>query len=272
MRRTPAGWLAMFALAAIVAVGCGPSQEEQMAETRQAEMDVLREAKAALDAKRQELADALAEMNAAGESSDEATGEEEGEAAITPEDLAAKVEDLEDEVLEAEDNFTAMLVDFINSDPPVVGEPMSEAQAEAIRMKSAEDIILAQGYIDQGGDYQRAIRIYTDAIQVDPDNADLKAALAAAEENRFVNQDRFAAVKKGMTRDEVREMLGPVNLRNIRDYKDRDVIAWFYPTAADGAAAAVYFRKAGGEYKTYEMKYEAVEGKEDVAATEGEGE
>ena len=147
-------------------------------------------------------------------------------------------------------------------DPMLEGEPPNERQLEVIRMKSAEDIITAGEYIERGGDYRRALTIYTDAMALDPDNEDLKSAIAEAEEMRYMNEERLGGVKNGMTEDEVKALLGPVNLRNVRDYPERNVIAWFYPVDDTGKASAVWFRKkAGEEYKVYKTEFEQVKGR-----------
>ncbi len=76
-----------------------------------------------------------------------------------------------------------------------------------------------------------------------------------------MTEERFAQVRKGMTEQDVRAILGQVNLRNIRPYPERKVTAWFYPTAEDGAAAAVWFRMGkNDQLVVYDSKFEAVEG------------
>ncbi|HEV2845786.1 MAG TPA: tetratricopeptide repeat protein, partial [Thermoanaerobaculia bacterium] len=77
-------------------------------------------------------------------------------------------------------NFYRRLVELINADPPVQGEPLSERQKAAIRMRSDEEIRLAREFIERGGDYQRAIEIYREALAVDPDNPRLREELARA--------------------------------------------------------------------------------------------
>jgi hypothetical protein len=75
-----------------------------------------------------------------------------------------------------------------------------------------------------------------------------------------MDETRWAAAKKGMTEDDVRRVLGQVNLHNIREYPDKDVVAWFYPTAEDGSAAAVWFQpnKKSGVLEVYQIKFEAI--------------
>ena len=77
------------------------------------------------------------------------------------------------------DELDRRLVDFINADPPREGEKPSGRLLAALRMKSDEDILLAHHFIEQGGDYRRAIEIYEAALAVDPDNPRLEQELRA---------------------------------------------------------------------------------------------
>lgn len=246
----------VFAVACLVSmvalmVACGPSQEEQLATAQTEALTELQAGKDALDAKRQELADARAALAAVDDSAEDA----EDQLA----ELDAAMGKLEGEVIGMSDDFATAIVDFINSDPPVEGEPLSETQLAVIRMKSSEDMVIAQEHIDKGGDYRRAIDIYNQALLVDPDNPDLQAAVTLAEELRFMSQDRFSQVEKGMTDEDVRALLGSPNLRNVREYADRNVTAWFYPTTEAGDASAVWFRpNKAGDNVVYQTKWEAI--------------
>jgi hypothetical protein len=136
-------------------------------------------------------------------------------------------------------------------------------------MKSAEDIALAQEYIDLGGDYRRAVEILETALSVDRDNPELQAAVEKAKEFRFTTKERFDQVKRGMTQDEVRALLGQVNLRNVREYPERKVVAWFYPKQG-GGAGAVFFEQKGDVFVVYKIDFEAVQpGGRTEAAPEG---
>jgi outer membrane protein assembly factor BamE (lipoprotein component of BamABCDE complex) len=121
-------------------------------------------------------------------------------------------------------------------------------------------MMVAEEYISMGGNYKRAMSIYEAALMVDPDNEDLQAALAEAEANRYMSRERFDRVDNGMTRDEVRELLGTPYHANVREFPEDRVIAWFYPVDAAGSAAAVYYRarREGDEYKVYESDFEEV--------------
>lgn len=155
--------------------------------------------------------------------------------------------------------FNRRLVELINADPPVQGEPASERQKAAIRMKSDEEIVLARQFIEQGGDYQRAIDIYKEALAVDPGNQRLREELARAQARRYMTRETFGQVKEGMEQEEVRRLLGPPNLHNVRDYPDRGVVGWFYPKDASGAAAAVWFHKEGGRTTVYLLDFDALD-------------
>jgi tetratricopeptide (TPR) repeat protein len=263
MRRTMSTFTApCLGLALLGLVACGPSQEEQAATAQADQLVQLEEAKSALDAKRQGLADLEAQLDALDEA-------EEGVADRQAE-LEGEIVRLTGEIEADSEDLASVVVDFINSDPPIEGEPLTASQLAGIRIKSAEDMVVANEHIQKGGDYRRAMDIYNQALLVDPDNPDLQAALAQAEELRWMTQERFSEVKKGMNTDEVRDLLGQPNLRNVRDYPDRGVTAWFYPTADDGAAAAVWFRAGKDEVEVvYQTKFEAIEGKSTEEAEAG---
>jgi tetratricopeptide (TPR) repeat protein len=173
--------------------------------------------------------------------------------------LLQQVTAAEKQAADLTDRYGEALVTFINSDPPVEGEPLTPMQQDAIHMKVAEDVLVAREYIEKGGDYRRAIEIYNQIIALDPDNAEVEAELAKAQEMRFMTPERFAQVTNGMSQDEVRAVLGPVNAFNIREYEDRGVLAWLYPRE-DGAAAGVYFNKKGSDpsYVVYQTDFDAV--------------
>lgn len=155
--------------------------------------------------------------------------------------------------------FNRRLIDFINAEPPVEGEPLTERQLAALRLKSDEDILRAREFIERGGDYQGAIAIYEDALAVDPDNPRLKEGLATARARRYMTAELFTRVKPGMSEDQVRALLGQPNLHNVRDYPERGVVAWFYPKDASGAAAAVWFERQESRAAVYKVDFDAIE-------------
>jgi hypothetical protein len=238
-RRRRGALLVAFLILGMTGLGCGPSKEERETARPSAASDAewawLQKTKAALDGQRARLA-----------------------AAPTPADTTAADPKLarETEALAAE--FNRRLVELINSDPPVQGEPLRERQKAAIRMKSGEDILLARQFIERGGDYQRAIEIYKEALVVDPGNPQLRDELVRAQARRYMARATFDQVKEGMEQEEVRRLLGQPNLHNVREYPERGVTGWFYPKDSTGAAAAVWFHKEGGRALVYLVDYDAL--------------
>ena len=235
-------------------VACGPSQEEQADAALEAQWGEVQDLKTALDGKRAELADLQASLATAVE-----------EEADTVPDLEGQVAAAEAATGEAFDNFNNKLYEYLNADPMYEGEEPTERQLAAIALKSGEDLLIAQEHIEKGGNYRRAIEIYETALQLDPGNADLQAALERAQEMRYMTEERLAQVKKRMSPDEVRALLGPVNLNFIRDYEDRNVTAWFYPRE-DGGAAAVFFEKKGDREQVYNVDWDAKKAPEEGEA------
>ncbi len=110
-----------------------------------------------------------------------------------------------------------------------------------MRLKSDEDVAVAQEWIERGGDYRRAIEILETQRVLDPGYPRLEQALARARDMRFVTTERFARVQEGMTPIDVRAALGPVNLRQVLRRPAERLEAWYYPKRG-GGRAAVYFR------------------------------
>jgi tetratricopeptide (TPR) repeat protein len=257
-------WAACGVVALSVACGSGTDPKE---EARTQEWEWLQQTKEELDSKRAQVA-VLASatvppaQEAEGEAaaSAEPTPDEDGVAPVAPVDGAAQLATLEEEITALSEQFASRLVAFLNDDPIVAGQAPTERQLAAMRMKSDEDIVLAQEWIDKGGDYKRAIDIYTSALELDPDNESLKGALAAAQSNRYMSEERFAQAAEEMSREEVRALLGQPNLHNVREYTDRGVVAWFYPTTESGDAAGVWFEvnDETGESSAYQLKYDAI--------------
>lgn len=231
---------------------CGPPRPEERQDTRHAEATVaqwdwLEQTKQRLDEQRERLAQL--ETARPGEKTDPGKP--------PPEELAR----LRKEVDDLAEDFNRRLVEYVNAHA-ASGETPGERQLAAIRMKSDEDILLAREYIEEAGDYRRAIDIYETALAADPDNPRLRTELEAARARRYVTRERFALIREGMAQDEVRRLLGPPNLQDVRDYPERGVTAWFYPKDASGAAAAVWFRKGEGEGappEAYQLDFDAIQ-------------
>jgi hypothetical protein len=169
--------------------------------------------------------------------------------------VAPQIEATNAEITRMSNDVGRRLAEFINADPPLVGEPMRPDQQAAIRLKSSEDIVIAKEFIELGGDYRKAIDIYEGLLRADADNAEVKAALAEAETNRYMTEERFAAAKKGMSMDQVRAAIGTPYGRNVKEYPEKKVTAWFYPTNEAGDAAGVWFND---KKEVYQVTFAAV--------------
>lgn len=237
---------------AMLAIACGKGAEQASTDggpvldvaARQAEWKWLESTKQTLDRKREEIA-SLKDQAASG-------------AAVGP-----QIDGINQEIAKIGDEFNRRLAEYINSDAPVSGEPLKPEQLAAFRLKSAEDMVIAKEYIELGGDYRKAIDIYSASLLLDPENPDLKAALSDAQAKRFMTAERFAAVRKGMTDAEVIRALGRPLLRNMKEYPEKKVSAWFYPKNDSGEAAGVFFNDAK---KVYQTNFDAVKQTEVSAA------
>ena len=235
----------LLGLATLAACG-GPVEEENDAQTHavaaRAEWLWLKRARQDLDARRQDLARAGAEVRQKGK--DPATD--------------PAVQALDHDVRTRTDELRRRLLAFVNDNPPVAGEKPSGHTLDAIRMKSDEDILIAAEHMSEGGDYRAALDIYEAALAVDPDNPRLREALEKAQSLRYMTRERFDQVQEEMTADQVRALLGPPNVHDVRDYPARGVTAWFYARDAKGAAAAVWFEKKKDRLVVYEVDFDAL--------------
>ena len=242
---------------AVFAIACGPSEDEQAAAARSEEWTALEGIKGELDDLRGQLSD-LEDKIAAADFPDAE------DAAAALETAQAEAATLADSVTEKADELMTRLVTYINNDPPTQGEELTPEQLAAFRLKSSEDMITANEFVEKGGDYKRAADILEQALKVDPENPDLQERLAWVQDMRFMTKERFDQVENGMTEEQVRDLLGPVNLRNIREFEDGKYIGWFYlkDPEAGGGAAAVYFQKDKDIWTSYRTDFNALEGQE----------
>ena len=242
--------MAALALLLVACAPSGPSEEEQKAAAAAEAWSWLQETKATIDGKRAELSQLHEQLK----SSDAA------------EELTAQITGVEGEIDALSDQFTSRLVGFINDQGITVGAELTEQQLGAIRMKSDEEIVVAREYIAKGGDYAKAIDIYKQALNFDPDNPALIAALENAQTQQYMTEERFAVVKKKMSKDDVRAAIGQVNLHNIKEYEDKGTVAWFY-RKEDGGAAGVFFRekrKGQEDWQVYSADFDAVKAREEA--------
>ena len=244
-------WFVGAMLLLLCVVACGPSEKEVAAAAQAEAWTALQEEHVVLTGLRGELAASRAEITA-GPEGDEETGLSPEEHAIQ---LEKKAAEQEERINEAADEFSTTLVAFINEHAGCEGEETNDVQAAAVRMKSDEDIELAREYVTKGGDYKRALDIVKNAAMVDADNAKLQEVIAELEDLRYMDEDRFSLVEKGMSEADVRAVIGQVFHGNVRG--QGEITYWLYPKV-EGAAAGVYYREVRGQLTVYDTDFNAV--------------
>ncbi len=209
----------------------------------------LTEAKTALETKRAELSGAKDQIaNAAEDVTEEAMAA-----------LVAQRDALVEEATALSDEVGSKATELINSAGLLVGEEPEGVVRDAMLTKQHEDMLVAQEYIDKAGDYARAIQIMEQVAAALPiDNPELNAALEDAKAKQYMDQERFALVRNGMSPEEVRSILGTVNPHNRKEYADRNVEAWFY--RREEGIAGVYFETRRGELRVYKTDFDVQTG------------
>lgn len=237
--------------------GCsrGPSEEELKLADFQAQFTTVEDSYDALVDLRSEIDDArakLAELEEIPES--ELTDEQAAEL----EAVQARLEGADAELETAFEQVQEQLADVLNVG--INDFPDSPETASALVMYSDEAILVAEDMVDKAGDYKKAIdhlsnaEGYFEAAGLTPYHP-LVAKIKELDDWRFITKERFDAVKKGMTKDEVTELVGEVYYRNIQESPSKGVETWLYKKR-EGGAAAFYFKIKTG--KVYDKNFDAV--------------
>jgi hypothetical protein len=172
--------------------------------------------------------------------------------------VAAQLETLAGSSETAFEEVQGLLADFLNVG--INDYPDSPETADALVMYSDEAILVAQDMVTQAGDYKKAMdhlsnaESYFAAAGLSPYHP-LEATIAYFDEWRFITQERFDEIKKGMTKDEVVEVAGQVYYRNVQVSESKGVETWLYKKR-EGGAAAVYFKTKND--KVYDKRFDAV--------------
>ncbi len=260
MKRSVALSWAVVAIAALVVPGCagGPSEEEIRLAELETQLEQIRQAYDQLQQTRTDIAAAEAEM---AELQDIAAARRSEEQQQRLAELETRLPELEAARDTAFEQVQTQLADFLNV---ALNEmPDADITRQALEIYSAESILIASDTVAKAGDYKKAInqlstaQSYYAATPFEP-YPELVATVERFEELRFINQERFDQIAKGMTADEVRETAGVPYYGNIRTDEEQGVEMWLYPKR-EGGAAAVYFRIKTG--KVYEKNFDAVKTK-----------
>lgn len=116
------------------------------------------------------------------------------------------------------------------------------ADPRAAALLAREKILLGDEYMSVLARYDKAISLYREALEFDPNHAEARARIALAEQRRYVPMSSFATVKTGMKEAEVRRIVGVPREDWIKQVvqNKRVYSVWIYPKA-DGGASAIYF-------------------------------
>jgi len=152
----------------------------------------------------------------------------------------------------------ATLADFLNL---ALNEfPEDPGTIEGLNIYADEAILIARDTIFQAGDYKKAIdqldaaSSYYESLDLPPYQP-LVDEIATLRDIRFITRERFDLVKKNMTMDEVKEIVGYPYYQNIQRNEKQGVETWLY-RKKEGGAAAIYFKMKTS--KMYNKNFEAV--------------
>ncbi len=237
--------------------GCsrGPSEEELKKAALDRQLATMEQQYQDLQQARADLAEAkstLVEIEAMSER------ERSGEQSAMVEELPARIEELSATRDQAFEALQATLADFLNV---ALNEfPQDPATVKGLNIYSDEAILIAEEIVVKAGDYKKAIQqmdsaaSYYDSLEI-PVYLPLEEKIAEFQEMRYINQERFDQVAKNMTKEEVKETVGPPYYQNIQIDEKRGVETWLY-RKREGGAAAIYFKTRTG--KVYDKSFEAI--------------
>jgi len=240
-------------------LGCsrGPSKADQQTQQMKQQFGELTASEAALRSAREAVASARETVSTieaikARDRSDEQNQQLEQAKASMP--------DLESKVDSAYEDYQTRLADFLNL--ALNDFPEAPETAQALQMYATEAIYNADDIVRKSGDYKKAIdtvqsaKGYYDAIGKEPEQM-LLDKLDQLDDWRYITKERFDQVKKKMTEQEVRDVVGVPYYMNVKKDEKRGITYWLYPKR-EGGAAAVYFDKKD---KVYSMDFDAVKTK-----------
>jgi hypothetical protein len=254
-RILPLGIALIVVLTMVSGCSRGPSEEELKLAALEEQLTLMEQQNQDLQQARADLAAAeatLAEIEAIKER--ERTEEQTAQLA----ELPAQLEELGAARDTAFDTFQGTLAEFLNV---ALNEfPEHEATVKGLNMYSDEAIMIADETVAKSGDYKKAINqldaaaSYYDSLEI-PVYQPLIDEIALLNEMRFITQERFDLVAKNMTKDEVKEAVGPPYYQNIQVDEKRGVETWLY-RKREGGAAAIYFKTRNE--KVYDKNFEAI--------------
>jgi len=240
-----------------LANGCskGPSEEELKQAELAAQFATITQLSESLAQARDDLVAAkssLAEIEAVAER--ERTDDQKA----MMEQLPAQIEELTAAQDATFEELQSNLAEYLNV---ALNEfPDSPDTVSALEIYSEEAMIVAADIVLKSGDYKKAIDHLASAEGLYSQSGltpyqPLSDRISELDDWRFITQERFDAVKKGMTKEEVKELVGVPYYQNIKIDEKRGVEMWLY-RKREGGAAAISFKIKDG--KVYHMNFDAV--------------
>lgn len=238
--------------------GCsgGPSEEEQAQAALGEQLAAIEQSYAELQTARDELAAAearLVELEAMSDLDDEQQAELDA--------LPARIEELAAGRDASFETLQNQLAEFLNV---ALNEfPQAPETERALEIYAKEGLLTAADVVVKAGDYSKAmdqlrsIQSYYEMVDLEP-YPELEERIALYDDWRFITQERFDEIKKGMTKDEVREIAGVPYFQNIQVDEERGVETWLYKKR-EGGGAAIYFKTNND--KVYATNFEAIKTK-----------
>jgi outer membrane murein-binding lipoprotein Lpp len=242
----------------VLAGGCssGPSEEELALAAMQEQAQAINTAYETLTQQRAELdaaETAIAEIE--GISKRSRTDEQNQQL----EELTAKLPELQESIDTGYNDVQEKLADYLFL--ALNDFPEAPETQEGLRIYADEAIFNAEDTVTKSGNYNKGMETmitakeYYVAIGLEPLPM-LVDKIAEYEDWRFITKERFDQVKRNMTPDEVKEVVGVPYYKNIRENPNK-TITWIYGRR-EGGAAAITFNTKG---KVYHTNFDAVKPK-----------
>ncbi|NOZ77923.1 MAG: hypothetical protein GXP48_01840 [Acidobacteria bacterium] len=238
-------------------LGCGQAkkkQEQQQSQLQKQSLAITKSYEALVNA-RKKVADEKATLEQLKQiRKRKLTDEQKQQLAQLPEQIKADEQDVSKKYDEVQDKLATFLNFALNN------APKAPQTAAALKIYSDEAINNAETAIREAGDYKKAIEIlqtavgYYESAGLTPYKL-LKQKMTLYDQMQFITKDRFDAVKKGMSEEEVSKTAGYPYYMNKKHEKGVDF--WLYPRR-DGGAAAIYFNR---HHKVYSKRWNAVKPK-----------
>ena len=241
-------------------VGCsrGPSEEELKFAELQQQFVLIQEQYAALEEIRANLAVQAASLEELQTIDEKKLTDEQK---LLLEEGLLSIEEASAAEDEAFEEVEGNLAEFLNT--ALNDYPDAPETQQALDIYSIEAILVAEDMVTKAGDYSKAIdHLYAAGSLYDQVGLDVYSGIdekiAWLNDWRFITQERFDSVNKGMTKDEVKVLAGVPYYQNIQKDTKRDVETWLY-RKVDGGAAAIYFKMKTD--KVYNKNFDAIKTK-----------